>query len=26
LAKIVTDPEANRLFLDSGYRGEVDKK
>ncbi|MEY3631303.1 MAG: hypothetical protein RL408_857 [Bacteroidota bacterium] len=26
LAKIVTDPEANRLFLDSGYRGEADKK
>ncbi len=26
LAKILTDPEANRLFLDSGYRGEADKK
>jgi hypothetical protein len=26
LAKIVTEPEANRLFLDSGYRGEADKK
>jgi hypothetical protein len=26
LAKIVTDPEANRLFLDSGYRGEAEKK
>ena len=26
LAKIVTDPEANRLFLDSGYRGEADKQ
>ena len=26
LAKILTDPEANRLFLDSSYRGEADKK
>ena len=26
LAKIVTDPEVNRLFLDSGYRGEADKQ
>jgi hypothetical protein len=26
LAKIITDSDANRLFLDSGYRGEVDKK
>jgi hypothetical protein len=26
LAKILTDPEANRIFLDSGYRGEADKK
>jgi hypothetical protein len=26
VAKILTDPEANRLFLDSGYRGEADKK
>ncbi|MHA8109645.1 gliding motility protein GldB-related protein [Aquirufa sp. A-Brett2-W8] len=26
LAKIVTDPEANRIFLDSGYRGEAEEK